>query len=234
MFDVLERLITTVFGAAGKNFLDSVARGTDTIYDFVYVRVIGLPFVVLGARGTGKTTLLEWLRQNVSVLEDFDPAPTAPGGDDVPTFSAFIGDETMRLRPTRDVGGESSMWEIDWVTLLREAKPRGIIFLIDHEDIVRHKDALHFVMNLIEEEPALRGTLKAFLLMVNKSDLWLPTTSLEALMATYATEIKRLRNQADRLGYQTSIQSSSIANGVGMRDGVRWFFNTLRPQPKTA
>jgi hypothetical protein len=35
----------------------------------------------------------------------------------------------IRLKPTRDVGGEYEMWETDWVELFRETKPRGIIFL---------------------------------------------------------------------------------------------------------
>ena len=100
---------------------NSLTHSADQIYDFVYVKVFGLPFIVLGARQTGKTTLIEWLRQNVASLEEFQPAPTAPGGDAVTTFSSYIGDEMIRLKPVRDVGGEYEMWETDWGELF--AKP---------------------------------------------------------------------------------------------------------------
>ncbi len=231
MTNLIEQFFSAVFGSVGKNFVNSLTHSADQIYDFVYVKVFGLPFIVLGARQTGKTTLIEWLRQNVASLEEFQPAPTAPGGDAVTTFSSYIGDEMIRLKPVRDVGGEYEMWETDWVELFREAKPRGIIFMIDHTDVLKHKDALNFVMNMIEEEDARRN-LKAFLILVNKSDLWLANTSLDKLMQNYTNETKRMHNQAERLGYQASIYSSSISTGVGVRDAMRTFFNQIRPQPR--
>lgn len=231
MTNLIEQFFSAIFGSVGKDFVNSLTRGADQIYDFVYVKMFGLPFIVLGARQTGKTTLIEWLRQNVASLEEFQPAPTAPGGDAVGTFSSYIGDETIRLKPTRDVGGEYEMWETDWVELFREAKPRGIIFMIDQTDILKHKDALNFVMNMIEEEDA-RHNLKALLILVNKSDLWLANTALDKLMANYANETKRMQNQAERLGYKASIYSSSISTGVGVRDAMRTFFNQIRPQPR--
>jgi hypothetical protein len=233
MTSLIDRLFTAIFGKINPKVLESVTRRVDQVYDFVYVKVLGLPFIVLGARQTGKTTLIEWLRENVATLDDFNPAPTAPGGDAVAPFSSNIGDEMMRLKPTRDVGGEHEMWETDWVELFREAKPRGIIFLIDHTDVLKHKDALNFVMNMIEDEPEAQRNLKAFLVLVNKSDLWLGEMTLERLMQNYSNEVKRLGQQAERLGYKASIHSSSVTTGVGVRDAMRSFFNTIRPQPKT-
>lgn len=232
MFNLVEQLFTAVFGKAGNDFIHSLQRGADGVYDFVYVRVFGLPFIVLGARQTGKTTLIEWLRQNVASMDDFTPAPTAPGGDAVSTFSSYIGDESMRLKPVRDVGGEYEMWDTDWVELFRETKPRGIIFLIDHTDVLKHKDAFNFVMNMIEEEKDAQHNLKSVLVLVNKSDLWLNHTTLDKLMSQYGNEVKRLNNQAARLGYKAYIHSSSVSTGVGVRDAMRAFFNTVRPQPK--
>lgn len=233
MTNLIEQFFSAVFGSVtSSKFVTSLTRGADRIYDFVYVKVFGLPFIVLGARQTGKTTLIEWLRQNVASLEEFQPEPTAPGGDPVGTFSSFIGDEMMRLKPTRDVGGEYEMWETDWVELFRETKPRGIIFLLDHTDILKHKDAINFVMNMIEEEADAKRNLKAFMLLVNKSDLWLANTTLDKLMTNYSNEIKRMHNQAERLGYQATIYSSSVATGVGVREAMRDFFNAVRPQPK--
>ncbi|MBE2266851.1 MAG: hypothetical protein IAE80_01380 [Anaerolinea sp.] len=232
MTNLIDRLFTAVFGNVSSKFIDNLTRSVDQVYDFVYVKVLGLPFIVLGARQTGKTTLIEWLRQNVASLEDFSPAPTAPGGDAVGTFSSSIGDEMMRLKPLRDVGGENEMWETDWVELFREAKPRGIIFLVDHTDVLKHKDALNFVMNMIEEEKEAQKNLKAVLLLVNKSDLWLQQMTLDKLMQQYGNEVKRLGQQSERLGYKASIYSSSVTQGVGVREAMRTFFNSIRPQPR--
>lgn len=233
MTNFIEQFFSAIFGSVtSSKLVTSLTHSADRIYDFVYVKVFGLPFIILGARQTGKTTLIEWLRQNVASLDEFQPAPTAPGGDTVGTFSSYIGDEMIRLKPTRDVGGEYEMWETDWVELFRETKPRGIIFLLDHTDILKHKDALNFVMNMIEEEPDAKRNLKAFMLLVNKSDLWLGDTTLDKLMTNYGNEIKRMHNQAERLGYQATIYSSSVTTGVGVRDAMRAFFNAIRPQPK--
>jgi signal recognition particle receptor subunit beta len=233
MTNLIDQFFSAVFGTVSNSkVFNSLTQSADRLYDFVYVKVFGLPFIVLGARQTGKTTLIEWLRQNVRTLEEFQPSPTAPGGDSVGSFSSYIGDETMRLKPTRDVGGEYEMWETDWLDLFRETKPRGIIFMIDHTDVLQHKDALNYVMNMIEEETDAKRNLKALMILVNKSDLWLPTTTLEKVMSNYSNEIKRLNNQADRLGYTATIHSSSVGSGVGVRDAMRTFFNAIRPQPK--
>jgi hypothetical protein len=233
MTNLFEQFFSAIFGSVGSSkIVTSLTQSADRIYDFVYVKVFGLPFIILGARQTGKTTLIEWLRQNVNSLEEFQPAPTAPGGDAIGSFSSYIGDETIRLKPTRDVGGEYEMWETDWVELFRETRPRGIIFLLDHTDVLKHKDALNFVMNMIEEEADAKRNLKAFMLLVNKSDLWLPTTTLDKVMTNYSNEIKRLHNQAERLGFQATIYSSSVSTGVGVRDAMRTFFNAIRPMPK--
>lgn len=236
MTSLLERMITVVFGTTGRDFIDrmtdSLARTSTRLSDFVYVKFYGLPFIVLGARQTGKTTLIEWLRRNVTALGEFTPAPTPPGGDAVGAFTSTLGDEGLRLRPTRDVGGEYAMWETDWAELFRETKPRGIVFMIDHTDVLTHKDALNFLLNLIDDEGDSRRNLKAFLLIVNKADLWSSTTTLDKLMLTYSNEIKRLNQQAARLGYRVIIQSASVTQGIGVADAMTTFVNTIRPVPK--
>ncbi len=235
MSTLFERVFTAIFGQAGAKLIDDLNRTTDRLYDFVYVKVFGLPFIVLGARQTGKTTMIEWMRHNMSdltELEDFNPAPTAPGGDNVSTFSAKVSGENMRLKPVRDVGGEYEMWDTDWVDLFREAKPRGIIFLVDHTDVINHKDALNFVMNMIDEEVEAKKSLKAFLLVVNKSDLWGNRLALDDLLQSYRNEVTRLKNQAQRLGFETWIISASVKTGSGLMPTLRQFFNTIRPQPR--
>lgn len=236
MTSLIERMITVVFGTAGRDFIDrmstTVSRTSTRLNDFVFVRIFGLPFIVLGARQTGKTTLIEWLRRNVAVLGNFNPEPTAPGGEFVGSFTSALGDQPVRLKPTRDVGGEYGLWETDWADLFREAKPRGIVFMIDHTDVLTHKDALNFLLNLIDEEGDSRRNLQAFLLLVNKSDLWQETTTLDKLMLTYSNEIKRLNQQSARLGYRVIIQSASVIGGVGVDDAMRTFVNVIRPLPK--
>jgi GTPase SAR1 family protein len=210
----------------------AVTDGVEQVVDFAYVRVFGLPFVVLGYRQTGKTTLLEWLRHNMALLEEFDPDPTASGGDPVPAFTTRVGDDNMRLRPKRDVGGEYAMWETDWVDLFQQTRPRGIIFMVDHTNVYHHKDALNFVLQMIDDEPAARRNLKTFLLLVNKSDLWGENYSLANLLDDYKNETRRLKSQSERVGYQYFIRSSSLVSGEGTEEAMRLFFNTIRPKTR--
>ncbi|MCL4250624.1 MAG: hypothetical protein KJ065_20905, partial [Anaerolineae bacterium] len=184
-------------------------------------------------RQTGKTTLIEWLRRNLASVGDFEPEPTAAGGDLVPGFSAQVDDgRYLKLKPNRDVGGEYAMWETDWIELFREAKPRGIIFMVDHTDAAMHKDALNFVLQMIDDEPEAARHLKALFVLVNKSDVWGVDMTMEELVAQYRNEQKRLRAQAERIGYKWSFMPTSVLTGTGMVEALRKFFNTIRPKPR--
>lgn len=212
---------------------DAVTDRVESVVDFAYVHFLGLPFIVLGYRQTGKTTLLEWLReQDLSELGDFEPEPTAAGGEPVPMFSAQIGDEGMRVKPRRDVGGEYAMWETDWVDLLRDAKPRGIIFMIDHTHPYSHKDALNFTLQMLDEEIVATRRLKSFMLLANKSDLWAEETALEDLLEDYRNETRRLKSQSERLGYGYFVCSSSLKTGEGVEESMKTFFNAIRPRAR--
>lgn len=213
---------------------EPVTDTVDSVVDFAYVRILGLPFIVLGYRQTGKTTLLEWLRKDFAVRDGFDPEPTAAGGESVRAFSTHPGREVFRVKPRRDVGGEYSMWETDWVDLLRDTKPRGIIFMIDGSNPIQHKDALNFVLQMIDEEIVAVKNLKAFLLMVNKSDLWGDDRELDDVLEDYRNEVRRLNHQAKKQGYEVTIHSTSLKTGEGVREAVNRFFNTIRPKAKAA
>ena len=233
MTNIIDTIITVVIGTiSGVN--RTIKQGSSIIEDFFYVRVNGLPFIVLGARQVGKTTLIEWLKHNMSDIDGFNPDPTAAGGDDVSEFSAKIGNSHMRLKPTRDVGGEYATWETDWVELFREAKPHGIIFMMDHTDIHLQKDALNFVMQMIDDEPATAKRLKAFFILVNKSDIWGDEMTLDDITAHYRNERKRLNAQAEHLGFKYAITYGSLMTGHGVRAMMKGFFNTLRPNPRKA
>lgn len=231
MSNLLDTLITVVIGSI-SNVTRVFGEGAAFLEDFFVVRVSGLPFIVLGARQVGKTTLIEWLKHNMKDLEDFQPEPTAAGGDAVPEFHSRIGDTTMRLKPGRDVGGEYAMWETDWMELFREAAPRGIIFVMDHTDIHLQKDALNFVMQMIDDEPSAAQNLKAFFILVNKSDLWSDEMTLEDIMTHYRNEQKRMKSQSERVGYHYAITYGSLYTGRGVKAMMREFFNLIRPKPQ--
>ncbi|MBZ0291603.1 MAG: hypothetical protein K8L99_03455 [Anaerolineae bacterium] len=231
MSNLLDTIITVIIGSI-SDVARTVSEGVSEIQDFFYVKVSGMPFIVLGARQTGKTTLIEWLKNNMNTLEEFQPDPTAAGGDVVPDFNALVGDSYMKLKPGRDVGGEYAMWETDWVELFRTAEPRGIIFMMDHTDVHLQKDALNFVMQMLDDEPNTAGNLKAFYILVNKADLWGSEQTLNEIMENYPNEQKRLKTQAERVGFKWAIHEGSLVTGKGIKSVMREFFNTIRPKPR--
>lgn len=233
MSNLLDTLLTVLVGSFNgvSRTLTSTAAALE---DFFYVKFRGLPFIVLGSRQTGKTTLIEWLRHNMNTLDEFDPDPTAAGGEVVDDFAAKLdNDRFLKLKPTRDVGGEYSMWETDWIELFRTAQPRGIIFMIDHTEPYIHKDALNFVLQMIDDEPSASLNVKAIYVIINKADLWRGTTSEEEIWQFYRNEHKRMKAQSERVGYKFAVVSGSLATGEGMRVAMQDFFNLLRPRPKT-
>lgn len=229
MANIIETVFSVVVGTL-SGITSAISNSVSGFQDFFLVRVAGLSFVVLGSRQVGKTTMIEWLRQNMETLEDFEPEPTAAGGEIVPDFNAHFDDQTMKLKPMRDVGGEYAMWETDWVELFREAEPRGIIFMIDHTDSAVQKDALNFVMQMIEDEPYAARNLKAFFILVNKSDLWQEQHTLEEIESRYRNEKRRLMNLAERLGFKWAMAPGSLNTGKGVRPFMKQFFNTIRPK----
>lgn len=229
MTNILDTLITIVIGTittVGK----AVTATVSALQDFFYVKVAGVSFIVLGARQTGKTTLIEWLRHNMTVDGDFKPDPTAAGGAVVDDFSTQIGDQYIKLKPTRDVGGEYAMWETDWVELFRTAQPNGILFMLDHTDPYPQKDALNFVMQMIEDEPAAARHIKAFHVLVNKADAWEGERTLEDVLQHYKNEQKRLKTQSERLGYNVHFAEGSLYQNRGVAEFMRQFINAIRPR----
>ncbi len=229
MTNLFDTLFTVIVGT-----LTGVSRAISStvggIQDFFLVRVAGMPFIVLGARQVGKTTMIEWLRNNMDSLDAFAPDPTAAGGDEVPDFTARLDGDAMKLRPVRDVGGEAPMWETDWVELFREAQPRGIIFILDHTDPYPQKDAFNFVMQMIEEEQEASKHLRAFFVLINKEDLWADESSAQEIEDRYRNEKRRLITLADRRDFKWAMAPGSLMTGRGVRPFIKQFFNTIRPQ----
>ncbi len=227
-----DRIVSIIVGTLKSLVPSGITDGVRTVVDFAYVRVLGLPFIIIGYRQTGKTTLLEWLRRDTSFLVDFDPEPTAAGGDSVYRFSAQVGHESLLLKPKRDVGGEYAMWETDWMDLFLEAKPRGIIFMIDHTNPYQHKDALNFALQMIDEHEEAGKNLKTILLLINKSDLWEEGTTVDTILEDFRNENRRLKSQAERKGYSYTVATTSLLTGDGVEEALKGFFNTIRPRSK--
>jgi hypothetical protein len=74
--------------------------------------------------------------------------------------------------------------------------------------------------------------LKAFYILVNKSDVWGETSTMEDMLKFYKNEQKRLRAQSQRMGYRWVIAEGSLLTGDGVGDFIRKFFNTIRPKPR--
>ena len=229
MTNILDTLITVIIGTV-TTVAKTVTDGVSIVQDFFYIKISGLSFIVLGARQTGKTTLIEWLRGNITSIEDFAPDPTAAGGEAIPDFNSLVDDTYMKVKPNRDVGGEYAMWETDWTELFRTARPMGILFMMDHTDVHLQKDALNFVMQMIEDEPAAARHLKAFYILVNKSDLWGDEMTLDEIMHHYRNEQKRLKALAGRIGFKWGIHEGSLMTGKGLAHMLKQFFNILRPR----
>jgi hypothetical protein len=227
--NIFDTLITIVIGTI-TGVSNAITGTISVLQDFFYIKISGVSFIVLGARQTGKTTLIEWLKNNMGELGDFQPDPTAAGGDVVSDFNTRIGDTYMKLKPNRDVGGEYAMWETDWMELFRAAQPRGILFLIDHTDIHLQKDALNFVLQMIDDEPMAARQVKAFYILVNKSDLWSNDTTLDEILQNYKNEQKRLKSQAERVGYKWEIAEGSLTANRGVAEFLKKFLNVIRPK----
>ena len=79
---------------------------------------------------------------------------------------------------------------------------------------------------------AAAKSLKAFYILVNKSDLWGDETTLDDIMQHYKNEQKRLKSQAERMHYKWEIAEGSITNNRGVTEFMKKFINTLRPAPE--
>jgi hypothetical protein len=227
-------VITVVVGVVDTvaKIPGAIIEGYSNLRDFIYVRYYGLSFIVLGSRQTGKTTLIKWLSDGANGLEGFDPSPTAGGGDVVPKFNSQVGDETVRVKLDRDVGGEYAMWETDWVELFKQAQPSGIIFMMDHVDTRSHKEALNFVLQMVDEDEHAKKKLKAFLILINKSDLWGEDTTLEAMLKSYNNEMRRAKLMFARMGIWYEVHGCSVIQGRGVVGPMQGFINAIRPKPR--
>lgn len=160
--------------------------------------------LVLGDKGVGKTTYLEQLR-----LEGIVPDKSPTVGRTRIKFKTNIGDGKIKIK-CDDVGGEKSQWG-HWLDSLRENKPVGIIFLVDHTSVKKHKVALTFLRNVLR---AKKKKCKFMLFLINKSDIWPKTESFEKLRAKYYDELSKFRKEGFEIGLKVDYCSAKTGDNV--------------------
>lgn len=199
-------------------------------------RVKGLRFAVFGYRHTGKTTFIDRLRGKKTGFT-YPPEPTAPGMHRVNNFEmTLISAEGINVKHLYDVPGDEAAWEKDWVPFFIQKQPRGVIVLIDHENVASNRAAVRFVIEMIQHTDPwwrlfkrrrgvakARKKLKAFLLLVNKEDLWKGQMTLDDIMLNYRAEIQDLDKLMERLGVWYDIRACSAKYGHGVNEAMRDF-----------
>lgn len=184
--DWLMNLLTAAVSSLPEISHDLIAQIRD--------RAFPLEFAIFGYAGTGKTTLLNRMQSGVPT----SPDPTAQMNEIDQFELHVVGRGPLKIQHIYDLPGRPSeagdlsthgdCWP-DWDKVFVGQMPRGIIFLVDHTNREKSKQALRYVINMIEQadEPAsmnplrrlfghsrqrARHNLRVFLLLVNKLDLW--------------------------------------------------------------
>lgn len=130
-------------------------------------------FLILGHRGTGKTALLLFMRNNRPQEKDgkdwVSPNPTS-GKDD--RDAKFDVDSDKRIKVNSDVGGDPVFREL-WKEALK-AKPEGMIYMIDgrisdEEMNIRMDEMFKDGLSHCDHDRKLPHTVHVFL---NFADQW--------------------------------------------------------------
>lgn len=181
-----------------------------------------LQFVVLGFRGCGKTTLLMRLSNNIS---DSYVSPGATIGKDAIDFDyVAVGGTRISNQQFPDYGGDPKYWDF-WKTGLIQDKPRGLIFMVDHEHPEKHIEALDYIIKILRDNPSVKAELKKFMLLINKRDLWErdPSLNYQTLLDIYRTKL----DEINELGIALNHRGVSALEGDRVEEAMRDFFKTL-------
>ena len=213
-----------------------LAKGAASIaeqYDpasWIHYNILGLPYSILGNPETGKTTLDEMLRKGRAHGREREHVAT-PGAVPVEDFWYRMNKEKIvKLKPKYDLPGQEEMRMEAWPRTIREVRPLGVIFILDHINPTAHKEALRFALETIEDAPDdVKWRLKAFFVLANKSDQWMRTNSdFEQLwLNNYKEEAILLRAQAAHLGYKWNVLPCSLTTGDGVNVALKDFFETI-------
>lgn len=241
-----ERTFRDVFVEDGiLQALTHLATSTATaIYNFgddkVQLYMVGLPFVILGASATGKTTLHDWLEEELDEIDEQEYVPTV-GVEVKDGYRTHIGKHGLiKLRPIADVGGENPSLRngtarktgTNTWSYLFNSNPKGVIFLIDHEEPARHVEALERLLDIILGSSQVRANLKAVLILVNKMDEWKDEYTSIEIAGQYSEQISTLRAIGKRANYDVLLGESSLLTGEGVTAQLEMFFNVLRSAPR--
>lgn len=243
---VEERTFREVFveNSIFQTLTQFVTSTATTIYNFgndkVQLYVTGLPFVILGASAAGKTTLHDWLEDQLDEINELEYVPTV-GVEIKDGYRTHVGKHGLiKVRPIADVGGENPALRNGserhtgtntWRNLFA-ANPKGVIFLIDHEEPARHEEALERLLDIILSSEQVRTNLKAVLIIVNKMDEWKDEYSSVEIAGQYSEQISTLRAVGKRADYDVLLGESSLLTGEGVTAQLEMFFNVLRLAPR--
>jgi len=230
-----------------KDLIDDASRmtarkGLELIADYIDKKIIGVTFCVFGARAVGKTELIRAVRGD-NVLLNPGQGPTQPGGTRIGSFDpGILGRDAHRARKVFDVSGERTAWERDWCDIYTRVCPRGILFVADHGRVEEHRQALGFLIDMLQTNdpfrlfrrrrpyPRARRRLRALFLVFNKCDIWQGTTCRDDLLAPFAPEIQRIERlihrQLPRVQYY--VRSCSAKYGDGVREMWKDFVEVMK------
>lgn len=200
---------------------------------------LGIPFMILGARGVGKTSLFELIRNGITSLpEDSNIMPTQMGGRSLMTAKIEVG-KSINMKPTLDLGGDNSIIENEWEKSIKEIKPMGVIFMLDYdpnesqeEQVSRHKFALNFATDVLLNNPENRKHLRTFHLLVNKHDIWgvnrkPESLGLDGILNLYRENTYKIRQTSELHQIQYKEDSISIRKGTNTGVAIKEFFDSV-------
>lgn len=133
--------------------------------------------VILGAAGSGKTSLIYFLRDGKPYTE-VNGKPRAP----TPTSGAVVMDANVRIsnetkvkwaKIAKDVSGDEDFRDL-WKEVIREIDPHGIIYMIDGRLTGdQFKASIEGIFeDVLSEYTKGAGQLTALHVFLNFSDLW--------------------------------------------------------------
>lgn len=138
------------------------------------------PLVILGPRGSGKSSLRVFLEENrpYEVVDGERRSPEPTLGVAI-VNTKFQADKDSWLKIKKDVPGDEQLRD-SWYQLIKEVRPHGIIYMLDGRELYKEniipaaieehtQTVFTDVLNRFEDADSL---LRVLYIFVNFSDLW--------------------------------------------------------------
>jgi len=186
-------------------------------------------FAILGYRSCGKTTLKNRML-GVPLKVD---QPATVGEERIGSFEYVSITQTVSVEKFSDFGGELSYWPL-WDDAFTRDRPKGIIFMIDHEHLSEHTEAFKFFVDFISKNDTrwlffkgrhvkAREQLKIIMFLVNKEDKWGRSQSMEDFLLHFSEEFDRIKT----LQIPLVLYSCSVLHGTNVDVALSDFFRRM-------